>query len=676
MQTSDQEVPKLLYLLEQATLNDERFDSARTMDGKSFLNWNAPVDLGSLIDIISDNDEEELEMIHMNSETRGLDDEGRKQSINKTEDDKLVCTTDSNLQDDVLTQLRNEEICSLIAALSSAAVAGNVAVAGTNLNSLLNIGGGTKDMASVSTDPKSSRINASTSCGDIRTNNNNSGKGASNNSCRRSRAIPNKILSCNLSHSTASGAPIGVGVGLGVKTAATAVMIRSGGGCVGSQSSAGYHHHHLHHSSPPCKRIKLHHRPCLDFEKMHKQKQSQEQTASLHSYFSPSQHPLPISSGSAAPSPPTSNTRGRSSGHSQNTNNSHMYTDTAVVTQTDAYDVILNINGTRNKSLTRGLSDSAAKDDSGSQTDQSIPGFLHQLPHKFISHQASDADSKSNVASDDDDGRDSLSHMEEQIADAVASQQDIINPSETPPKYSGNISYTEVTERTESNDSAYGSDFGVERHAIDECVKQQSAVFKELPMDKVQNQIPVLFDGNGNMVSSDKDQMMTINFQPWPSNEGLFSSKYDQENNQKGASNSNRNISFRQNYLSKSSFNTCSTSLRHNSRSKVDSPSYKFGGYHHHHNRSKLAVHKQKSSKTTATSEESSWTSRNPTTFFTPIHFGAPHSTIPLPQSRNSPTTTHDAHVNNLAFPVSAACTSNAVMFGGAFRSLCTTGTQ
>ena len=31
MQTSDQEVPKLLYLLEQATLNDERFDSARTM---------------------------------------------------------------------------------------------------------------------------------------------------------------------------------------------------------------------------------------------------------------------------------------------------------------------------------------------------------------------------------------------------------------------------------------------------------------------------------------------------------------------------------------------------------------------------------------------------------------------------------------------------------------------
>ena len=95
------------------------------------------------------------------------------------------------------------------AALSSAAVAGNVAVAGTNLNSLLNIGGGTKDMASVSTDPKSSRINASTSCGDIRTNNNNSGKGASNNSCRRSRAIPNKILSCNLSHSTASGAPIG-----------------------------------------------------------------------------------------------------------------------------------------------------------------------------------------------------------------------------------------------------------------------------------------------------------------------------------------------------------------------------------------------------------------------------------------------------------------------------------
>ena len=107
-----------------------------------------------------------------------------------------------------------------------------------------------------------------------------------------------------------------------------------------------------------------------------------------------------------------------------------------------------------------------------------------------------------------DDGRDSLSHMEERISDAVACQPDIINASDTSSKYSGNISYTEVTERTESNDSAHGSDFGLERQATEECVKQQwcqtTVVSKELPMDKVQNQTRVFFDGNGNMVGSEQ----------------------------------------------------------------------------------------------------------------------------------------------------------------------------
>ncbi|XP_063721287.1 uncharacterized protein LOC134847927 isoform X2 [Symsagittifera roscoffensis] len=591
MQVSEQEVPKLLHLLEQASLDDERYDCVLDIK-KTSGNNDGSDDFGSLVDIISDQDEEELEMIHFNSNLKlySQDFESGNDEMDclvQASANELLSTpkgvveeksTDENANEnnvdnnDVLAHLRNDEICSILAAaLSSAAVATNVAksvVKSGGLNNLPPL---------------------------VQTTSNRDIDNTTNIPC--AIAIPNVIPphqnctleACNLRLPTV---PITSGLAVLAGGGERGLEGEKSGTLKTVMSSAAAFR------SPPCKRIKLHHRPCLDFEKMQKQKQTQEKTASLHSYFSV-----------------VSSRR-----HDTATFGDHL----------SAAD-----ERRRNPSW-----DSVSHRELSTSSGPVQPAFHEQSP-SIISEILTTSDWCENM---DENANPNIitSHVicSNTIIPAVAISNDLDRNRNNSPSMKISQLISEVGKISSDAEDAC-------------CVEELN------------------YDSNGNLIKTEHEPSIQCSVYDGCREEASWNQKManvasniaDQENKSAIAmttsSNSVRNggLQFKQSYSSKAVTNASSNSTRHSNRNKLDnhSTSYKLGSY----NRSKLGVHKLK------TRVEDLWT---PQTFtFTPINFANPPS-----QGCWRTPVAHRTHVGALNLPLGS---TNGGLFGGAFRSLCTTGT-
>lgn len=633
MQSAEQDVPRLLCLLEQASISDEQPDKNAE---RKLMSLNENLTLGSLIDVLSDNDEE-LEMIHINSELTS--EQQKEPNVHQMESEH-----------ETAMHWRNKELCSILAAaLSNAAANANVTLASIPVTKkfepLLQLT--TKsDMTHCS---KASAADSGYCSGGCNT---------------RSRAIPNtRLLMCN--------EPAGSGL-TQTKSGKTTIMCNSSPMYEGTPLSSavlaatatavGSHRFH----SPPCKRIKLHHRPCLDFEKMHKQKQTQEKTSSTRSNFTRCLQKVQTHSQSFR-------------GMTKNLGSGSLFdscTKRALSARTDQQKTLrshLDMGTKEVASLKRGSLQSATSflraivaprcgDHSSVQAKQEPS--RSKFPQSFISHfetpkdvynptTANNANSNSSDHKTKEDQNMFSDHSDESITDIY----DVIENNNI--LASGGFEVCCGTEafggHGDSNDSAYASDIGVasaekqsarsEQEVSVVCETPPSSMRQLESDDERCEQQTLSLDGNGNMIASEGEGRPI---------DGYWSDLLVNEG---------QNIKY--------TLGTSSSISRLTSKTKSESLSNKLNNQSRAKTLSHHGMKYTKGGAKTVTQNDNFWSLASAASSFTPINIAVRNTSG---AARTSPVSHAHSTVNNLALPVAAACTPNVAMFGGAFINMCTTG--